>query len=126
MFPEDQKLFHFLHLPLKRSYSKWKCNNFGATSRKKKRRNQYYFLPDAFFGSLPLASNYAGRGNGPDSLTYQFNSLAFTKEQLQEYIKTIPQRLVISNYPDKFTAGGVVGLDLLLGKKSTDIVFIML
>lgn len=89
----------------------------GQHQGKRKEETNITFYPDAFFGSLPLASNYAGRGNGPDSLTYQFNSLAFTKEQLQEYIKTIPQRLVISNYPDKFTAGGVVGLDLLLGKK---------
>ncbi|QJB70913.1 PDxFFG protein [Mycoplasma sp. 1654_15] len=89
----------------------------GQHQGKRKEETNITFYPDAFFGSLPLASNYAGRGNGPDSLTYQLNSLAFTKEQLQEYIQTLPQRLVISNYRDEFTAGGVVGLDLLQGKK---------
>ncbi|QJB71250.1 PDxFFG protein [Mycoplasma sp. 1654_15] len=89
----------------------------GQHQGKRKEETNITFYPDSFFGSFPLFTNSAGRGNEPDSLTYQLNSKSFSKEQLQDYIKTIPLRLVIANYEDKLTSGGFVGLDLLKGKK---------
>ncbi|MDZ7293355.1 PDxFFG protein [Mycoplasmopsis pulmonis] len=90
----------------------------GSHATINKEKKQITFYPDSFFGSLPIFSNSAGKGQFHDSLTRKINEKKWTKEELEEFLAKLPERLTIANYDKKYYNKGLAGLDLLKDQKA--------
>ncbi|MHA0298659.1 PDxFFG protein [Mesomycoplasma ovipneumoniae] len=106
------------HFALKKGVTR-SGNNLllGQHSAVRKEEAKIEFFPDSFFGSFPIYSELAGRGNGLDNLTYKIFEDAISKEALDEYFKKIPQQQVLANYDKTKVVAGIPAADLVKNEK---------
>ncbi|MDF9627518.1 PDxFFG protein [Mesomycoplasma ovipneumoniae] len=106
------------HFALKKGVTR-SGNNLllGQHSAVRKEEARIEFFPDSFFGSFPIYSELAGRGNAPDNLTYKIFEDAISKEALDEYFKKIPQQQVLANYDKSKVVAGIPATDLVKNEK---------
>ncbi|MDW2931990.1 PDxFFG protein [Mesomycoplasma ovipneumoniae] len=106
------------HFALKKGVTR-SGNNLllGQHSAVRKEEARIEFYPDSFFGSFPIYSELAGRGNGADNLTYKIFEDAISKEALDEYFKKIPQQQVLANYDKTKVVAGIPAADLVKNEK---------
>ncbi|MDW2913496.1 PDxFFG protein [Mesomycoplasma ovipneumoniae] len=106
------------HFALKKGVTR-SGNNLllGQHSAVRKEEAKIEFYPDSFFGSFPIYSELAGRGNAPDNLTYKIFEDAISKEALDEYFKKIPQQQVLANYDKSKVVAGIPAADLVKNEK---------
>lgn len=102
------------HFALKKGVTR-SGNNLllGQHSAVRKEEAKIEFYPDSFFGSFPIYSELAGKGNGLDNLTYKIFHDAISKESLDEYFRTIPQQQVLANYDKSKVIAGIPATDLV-------------
>ncbi|WP_069098252.1 PDxFFG protein [Mesomycoplasma ovipneumoniae] len=102
------------HFALKKGVTR-SGNNLllGQHSAVRKEEAKIEFYPDSFFGSFPIYSELAGKGNGLDNLTYKIFHDAISKESLDEYFKKIPQQQVLANYDKSKVIAGIPATDLV-------------
>ncbi|UVO15073.1 PDxFFG protein [Mesomycoplasma ovipneumoniae] len=102
------------HFALKKGVTR-SGNNLllGQHSAVRKEEAKIEFYPDSFFGSFPIYSELAGKGNGLDNLTYKIFDDAISKESLDEYFRTIPQQQVLANYDKTKVIAGIPATDLV-------------
>ncbi|MDW2893142.1 PDxFFG protein [Mesomycoplasma ovipneumoniae] len=102
------------HFALKKGVTR-SGNNLllGQHSAVRKEETKIEFYPDSFFGSFPIYSELAGKGNGLDNLTYKIFHDAISKESLDEYFKKIPQQQVLANYDKSKVIAGIPATDLV-------------
>ncbi|WP_069096467.1 PDxFFG protein [Mesomycoplasma ovipneumoniae] len=102
------------HFALKKGVTR-SGNNLllGQHSAVRKEETKIEFYPDSFFGSFPIYSELAGKGNGLDNLTYKIFHDAISKESLDEYFKKIPQQQVLANYDKTKVIAGIPATDLV-------------
>ncbi|MFU0909139.1 PDxFFG protein [Mesomycoplasma ovipneumoniae] len=102
------------HFALKKGVTR-SGNNLllGQHSAVRKEETKIEFYPDSFFGSFPIYSELAGRGNGLDNLTYKIFHDAISKEALDEYFRKIPQQQVLANYDKSKVIAGIPATDLV-------------
>lgn len=105
------------HFALKKGVTR-SGNNLllGQHSAVRKEEAKIEFYPDSFFGSFPIYSELAGKGNGLDNLTYKIFHDAISKESLDEYFKKIPQQQVLANYDKSKVIAGIPATDLVKGE----------
>ncbi|MBN4084332.1 PDxFFG protein [Mycoplasma sp. CSL10166] len=92
----------------------------GSHSTIHKEVSEIKFFPDAFFGSMPIYSIKSGPGNASDSLTYSLFKELTTKQNVDEYLKSIPEASAIKNSKlqngnDTFLS--LIGPKRLIGKR---------
>ncbi|MDW2923480.1 PDxFFG protein [Mesomycoplasma ovipneumoniae] len=106
------------HFALKKGVTR-SGNNLllGQHSAVRKEEARIEFFPDSFFGSFPIYSELAGRGNAPDNLTYKIFEDAISKEALDEYFRKIPQQQVLANYDKTKVVAGIPAADLVKNEK---------
>ncbi|AHH45349.1 PDxFFG protein [Mesomycoplasma bovoculi] len=106
------------HFALKKGVTR-KGNNLllGQHSGLRKEETKIDFYPDSFFGSFPIFSKLAGKGNALDNLTYKIFSNPISKSALDEYLATIPQKQVLANWDKRDNVAGLAGISLLKGQK---------
>ncbi|MXR39492.1 PDxFFG protein [Mycoplasma sp. MF12] len=89
----------------------------GQHSTKRKEETKIEFYPDSFFGSFPIYSNAAGKGNASDNLTYKIFQNPISKESLDKYFATIPTQQVLANYDKSKVVAGIPAIDLIENKE---------
>ncbi|QKT05494.1 PDxFFG protein [Mycoplasma sp. OR1901] len=87
----------------------------GSHSTIHKEVSEIKFFPDAFFGSMPIYSIKSGAGNASDSLTYSLFKDLVTKQNIDEYLNSIPEASAIKN--SKLQAGNDTFLSLIGPKR---------
>ncbi|QNM93957.1 PDxFFG protein [Mycoplasma sp. Pen4] len=92
----------------------------GSHSTAHKETSEIKFFPDAFFGSLPIFSNNAGRGNAEDALTFSAFGKDATYQELLNYLDSLPTASVLKNeavFPSNDAFGSIQIPRKLLNKK---------